>query len=64
MHYARSNKPPVILPHALDIDGTRVICYPGDAEHPVKEKAMPGPTRLQFHHKLFQPVDGFEALFK
>ena len=63
MVYARSRKPPIIQPHALDIDGTRVICYPGDEQHPVKEKAMPGPTRLQYHNKLFKPVGGFETLF-
>ena len=63
MRYARSSKPPVIQPHAIDIDGIRVICYPGDEQHPVKERAMPGPTRLQYHNKLFKPVGGFETLF-
>jgi 8-oxo-dGTP pyrophosphatase MutT (NUDIX family) len=63
MAYARSIKPPIIQPHALDIDGTRVICYPGDEQHSVKERAMPGPTRLRYRDKLFEPVDGFEALF-
>lgn len=63
MYYARSNKPPVIQPHAIDIGGTRVICYPGDQEHSVKERAMPGPTRLRYRNKLFEPVEGFEALF-
>ncbi len=60
---ARARTPRVILPHPLDVDGTRVICYPGDAEHPVKERAMPGPTRLRYRNKLFEPMDGFEALF-
>jgi 8-oxo-dGTP pyrophosphatase MutT (NUDIX family) len=63
MAFARSRVPPVIQPHAIDIDGTRVICYPGDEQHSVKEKAMPGPTRLRYRNKLFEPVDGFEALF-
>ena len=63
MAEARSRMPPVILPHPLDVDGTRVICYPGDDEHPVKERAMPGPTRLRYRNKLFEPLDGFEALF-
>jgi len=63
MHYARSSKPPVIQPHAIDIDGSRVICYPGDEQHSVKIRAMPGPTRLRYRNKLFEPVDGFEALF-
>lgn len=62
--HARSRTPPVIQPHALDIDGTRVICYPGDEQHSVREKAMPGPTRLRHHNKLFEPLEGFEALFQ
>lgn len=64
MAFARSRKPPVIQPHAIDIDGTRVICYPGDLAHPVKDRAMPGPTRLRYRNKLFEPVEGFEALFR
>ena len=59
---ARSRLPPTIEPHPIDIDGIRVICYPGDAEHPVKHRAMPGPTRLRYRNKLFEPVEGFEAL--
>ena len=63
MDFARSRMPPVIQPHPIDIDGNRVICYPGDEAHSVKERAMPGPTRLRYRNKLFEPVDGFEALF-
>ena len=63
MDFARSRMPPIIQPHAIDIDGTRVICYPGDEAHSVKERAMPGPTRLRYRNKLFEPVEGFEALF-
>jgi 8-oxo-dGTP pyrophosphatase MutT (NUDIX family) len=61
---ARSRRPPIIEPHPMDIDGTRVICYPGDEQHPVKVRAMPGPTRLRYRNKLFEPVEGFEALFE
>ena len=63
MQDARSRMPPTIQPHAIDIDGTRVICLPGDEQHPVREKAMPGPTRLQYRHQIFEPVGGFETLF-
>jgi 8-oxo-dGTP pyrophosphatase MutT (NUDIX family) len=63
INFARARMPPVIQPHAIDIDGIRVICYPGDEQHSVKEKAMPGPTRLRYRNKLFEPVEGFEALF-
>ena len=52
-----------ILPHSLQLDGERVICYPGDEHHPVEERAMPRPTRLRYRNKLFEPLDGFEALF-
>ena len=60
---ARSGKPPVIQPEPFDMDGTRVICYPGDAQHSIRERALPGPTRLCYRNKRFEPVDGFEALF-
>jgi 8-oxo-dGTP pyrophosphatase MutT (NUDIX family) len=60
---ARGRMPPIIEPHPIDIDGTRVICYPGDEQHPVKVRAMPGPLRLRYRNKLFEPVEGFEALF-
>ena len=57
--------PPVILPEPFDLEEGRVICYPGDVRHSVRELAMPGPTRLYFHarHKRFEPVGGFDSLF-
>ena len=64
MAFAVSRKPPVILPQPFELDGTRVICYPGDERHDVKVRAMPGPTRLRYRNKLFEPLDGFEALFE
>jgi 8-oxo-dGTP pyrophosphatase MutT (NUDIX family) len=64
MAEARDRLPSVILPHPMDLDGTRVICYPGDAAHPVRERAMPGPTRLRYRNKLFEPPEGFETLFE
>lgn len=60
---ARSRTPPVIQPEPFDLEGTRVICYPGDERHSVKVRAMPGPTRLRYRNKLFEPVEGFESLF-
>ena len=41
---------------------TRVICCLGDVKRPVKERAMHGPSQLRFRNKLFEPLDGFEAL--
>ena len=63
MQDARGRLPPVIEPEPFDEDGLRVICYPGDERHPVRAKAMPGPTRLIFKNKRFEPVSGFESLF-
>ncbi len=60
---AAARRPPVIQPEPFDVDGSRVICYPGDASHSVREQALPGPTRLCYRNKRFEPVGGFEALF-
>lgn len=60
---ARSRAPPVVQPEPFEMDGSRVICYPGDEQHSVKVRAMPGPTRLRYCGKLFEPVDGFESFF-
>jgi 8-oxo-dGTP pyrophosphatase MutT (NUDIX family) len=60
---ARARKPPVIEPQAHQQDGVRVLCYPGDVMHTVRERALPGPTRLLHQNKRFEPVQGFDALF-
>jgi 8-oxo-dGTP pyrophosphatase MutT (NUDIX family) len=64
MQAARSRPPPVIEPEPFDEDGARVICYPGDERHSVRTSAMPGPSRLVFKNKRFEPVRGFESLFE
>ena len=63
MTQARGRMPPLIQPEPFDLEGGRVICYPGDANHSVRELAMPGPTRLYYRNKRFEPGDGFESLF-
>lgn len=60
---ARGRRPPVIQPEPFDHEGSRVICYPGDARHSVREQALPGPTRLSYRNRRFEPDAGFEALF-
>ncbi len=60
---ARRRRPPVIQPEPFDHEGNRVICYPGDARHSVREQALPGPTRLSYRNRRFEPDAGFEALF-
>lgn len=56
--------PPLIEPVALRKDGERAVAYPGDPEHPVHHKIMPGPTRLVFRNKRFEPEGGFGAFFE
>jgi len=63
MSAARSRAPALIEPEPFEQDGGRVICYPGDERHSVRERALPGPTRLRYRNKRFEPVDGFEGLF-
>ncbi|MDB5945638.1 MAG: hydrolase [Ramlibacter sp.] len=63
MAQARSRLPPLIQPEPFEHDGMRVLCYPGDERHPVSERALPGPTRLEYRDQRFQPVGGFDALF-
>jgi hypothetical protein len=41
----------------------RVICYPGDERHSVRQRALPGPTRLHYLRGRFEPEGGFDALF-
>ena len=60
---ARSKPPAVIEPEPFDFEGLRTITYPGDAQHSIRERALPGPTRLCYRNKRFEPVNGFEALF-
>ena len=60
---ARRQPPPTILPEAFDHDGRRIICYPGDAQHSVRERALPGPTRMHWHQQRFIPEGGFDALW-
>ncbi len=56
-------KPPVIRPEGYEENGARVICYPGDEFHSVKERALPGPTRLHYRNRRFEPAEGLAALY-
>lgn len=61
--HAASRPPPVILPESFELEGTRVVAYPGDPMHPIRERAMPGPTRLAYRAGRFEPFEGYEAFF-
>lgn len=58
---ARQTPPPLIAPEPLEVQGERVLCYPGDAGHSVARRAMPGPTRLHYRQQRFEPAEGFAA---
>lgn len=59
---ALQRKPPVVQPEPYDHEGIRTICYPGDPRHPVQQAAFPGPSRLMFKNKRFEPERGLSAL--
>jgi hypothetical protein len=59
---ARAAGPALVEPHTCEIEGQRVVCYPGDERHPVPVRALPGPTRLVFRNRRFEPFQGFAAL--
>ena len=58
MAQAATCLPPVIEPEPFDENGMRVICYPGDERHPVSAARLPGPTRLLFRNRRFEPPSG------
>ncbi|TSE21039.1 NUDIX domain protein [Tepidimonas alkaliphilus] len=60
---AAARVPPCILPQLFELDGERAMCYPGDPLHPVRERALPGPTRLRLARGRFEPFGGFEEWF-
>ncbi len=59
---ARARKPPCIRPQPQDVDGVRVLCYPGDPWHAESEQVLPGPTRLCWRNKRFEPDGGLPML--
>lgn len=62
---ALTRQPPLIEPESFEENGTRVLCYPGDERHSVRERALPTPaTRLVWQDKRFQPPGGFKVFFQ
>ncbi len=63
---AACRHPPLIQPEPLAehmTPGDRVICYPGDSSHSMRDRALPGPTRLYYRGKRFEPATGFDEFF-
>ena len=61
--HAASRPPFLVEPEPQDLEGTRWLCYPGDADHSQPVQHMPGPTRLAWRNKRFEPAEGFDAFF-
>jgi len=59
---ARSRPPALIEPEPFDEDGCRVICYPGDPRHSVRDRVWDGPTRLTYRNQRFEAEGGLAAL--
>lgn len=59
---ARSRSPVLIAPEPFDVEGQRVICYPGDPSHSCADRAWAGPTRLVYRNRRFEPEGGLAAL--
>jgi len=59
---AAARTPPCIRPEPRDVDGLRVLCYPGDPWHYQQEQMLPGPTRLTWRNKRFEPDAGLAIL--
>lgn len=63
IRHSRSNTPPCIQPGVVKSDGTRILTYPGDPDHEIGEKLLPGPSRLVWSNGHFEPENGFDSFF-
>jgi 8-oxo-dGTP pyrophosphatase MutT (NUDIX family) len=61
---ALAGQPPRIQPEAYEVDGERILCYPGDPLHSMPQRAMHGPTRLRWAQRRFEPLRGFDSWFE
>jgi 8-oxo-dGTP pyrophosphatase MutT (NUDIX family) len=60
---ARGGRPPRIEPEPFTHRQLSALAFPGDARHPVLERALPGPTFLVYRNERFEPFFGFEEFF-
>ncbi len=60
---ALAARPPRIQPEASEVDGERLLYLPGDPLHSVRERALPGPTRLRWLPRRLEPLGGVAAWF-
>jgi hypothetical protein len=62
MNAAGTRPPLLIQPEPMELEGQRVMCYPGDPSHSVTRPLWTGPTRLIFRNNRFEPEGGLAAL--
>lgn len=55
---ALTRTPPCICPENYRDEGEVFLCYPGDPQHSVPSRALPGPTRLYVRNHSFLPKEG------
>jgi len=60
LNAARDTEAYKVEPKALKTKHGRSLLFPGDEQHPEISKQMPGPTRLIWSGKHFEPPGGFE----
>lgn len=60
---AMTGRQPHVQPEAHEVDDGRILCYPGDPLHSVRERALHGPTRLRCVGRRFEPIGGFDTWF-
>ena len=60
---ARGRPPALVEPLISEAGELRTMCYPGDPDHAVGVRAMPGPLRLVVRDKRCEPLEGFEGFF-
>lgn len=60
---ARSRLPALVAPEPFDENGERIVCYAGDPRHSLLAAAWPGPTRLIYRNRRFEPEGGLDAFF-
>lgn len=56
--HGRSRPSPLIQPHHFEQDGMRVLAFPGDTAHEVKQAAWPGATRIHYQKGRFGDANG------
>ncbi|THT98669.1 NUDIX hydrolase [Lampropedia puyangensis] len=61
--HASTQAPYCITPVSVDVDGQRMVCFPGDPLHEETTTVMPGPQRLVMRNRWFEPKHAFDDLF-